>query len=154
MARDDGSKAKKQKWADWINARLAERDWNVVDLVAASGDELVYGTVYNWTKAGARVEAETTLVVAAALGVPPSEALEAASYPLFADAMAGRELRLPGMKDNTPDPGIQMILAQSDLPDEEKARWIRWWRERLEDDNRRRIADIQSFLGTQERDSA
>lgn len=152
MARDSTAKAKKQKWSTWVNANLARLAWTAADLAKAINEP--YGTVYNWTKAIARAEAETTLLVAAAFGVPPSEALDAASFPLFADAMAGRELRLPGMQPDAPDPGVQMILAQSGLPDEEKARWIRWWRDRLEDDERRRMADIQSILGAQERDSA
>lgn len=146
MTRDGGAKAKKQKWADWLNAQLREREWNAADLVTASGGALVYGTVYNWTKGTARVEAETVLVVAAALGVDASEALEAASYPLFAAAMAGRELRLVGaatQPTETPDPGIIKILSRDDLPDEVKATMIKWWNDRRADDDARRLADAE-----------
>lgn len=155
MARDDSAKAKKQKWSDWLNAELAEHGWNAADLVEASGGILIYGTVYNWTKATARVEAETCLVVAAALNVPPEQALRAASYPLFADAMAGKELRLVGAPVEPPDPGIMKIMAATDLTDEVKAVMIRWWKERTAEEEARRLRDTEREIAIRaRRDSA
>lgn len=152
MTRDISSKAKKQRWADWLNAKLAERGWNAADLVKASGDALIYGTVQNWVKAITRIEAETVLVVAALLDADPSEALEAASYPLFAAALAGRELRIPGLPN--PDPGVRHILGQKDLPDEVKASMISWWKRRLADDEARRLDDMKKLTEWSERDTA
>jgi len=154
MARGDASV--KKRWSDWLNAQLRERGWNAADLVSASGDALVYGTVYNWTKGTARIEAETTLIVAAALGVSPSEALREASYPLFADAMEGKELHLVGAPVTAPpDPGIMEILAAKDLPDDVKVVMINWWRKRAAEDEVRRRADAEQMIELRsKRDSA
>jgi transcriptional regulator with XRE-family HTH domain len=158
MAGDGSARAKKKKWSDWLNARLkerGERGWNAADLVKASGDVLVYNTVYNWMQGTARVEAETTLIVAAALNVPPSEALNAASYPLFADAMQGKELRLVGAEAKPPDPGIMRIMAARDLTDEVKAVMIEWWKRRTAEEEERRLRDTEREIAIRtRRDSA
>lgn len=153
MARDNSAKAKKQKWADWLNAKLAERGWNAADLVEASGGVLIYGTAYNWTKAIARAEAEICLIVTAALNtapsapaVHPSDVFEAASYPLFADSFAGKELRVAGMAAEKPDPGLMTILARTDLTDEIKAVMLKWWSDRLAEDEARRLRDAEAVI--------
>ena len=151
MARDNSAKAKKQRWSDWINARLADRGWNAADLVQASGDVLIYGTVYNWTKAIARAEAEICLVVTAALNtaqrvtpVTASDVLGAAGYPLFAEAMAGKELRLAGVAPA--DPGLMKILATEGMSDEMKAIMIKWWAAQLAEDEERRIRNAEQII--------
>lgn len=159
MAGDGSARAKKQKWSHWLNARLKERAWTAANLVKASNDVLVYNTVYNWTQGTARVEAETTLIVAAALNVHPSEelnvtpaeALRAASYPLFADAMEGKELRLVGAPVDPPDKGIMKIMAAEDLTDEVKAVMIRWWKRRKAEEEERRLADAEREIAIRTR---
>lgn len=146
MARDDSAKAKKKRWADWVNAGLAQRNWTAADLVEASGGFLVYNTVYNWTKAMARAEAEAAVMVAAAFKVTASEALEAASYPILAKVMEGKELRFDGAPPTAPDPGLMKILAAKDLTDEIKAIMIKWWADRVAEDEERRIRDAQKII--------
>ena|SRR6184192_3834088 len=154
MARDDSAKAKKQKWSDWINANLQERRWNAADLVTATGEALIYGTVYNWTKGTARAEAEAAVIVAMAFKVSPSEALNAASYPVLANAFEGKELRLVGTPAEPPDEGILKIM-QSDLPDSTKATMIRWWNRRSADEEQRRIVDVEQMIAlSAERETA
>jgi len=153
MARSNASV--KKRWSEWINARLRERNWTAADLVEASDGALIYGTVYNWTKAIARAEAEICLVVAAALQVPASEVLEAASYPLFAAAMQGKELRLVGAKAEPPDPGIVRIMSAKDLTDEAKAVMIEHWKRRKAEEEERRLRDTEREIAIRtRRDSA
>lgn len=152
MTRDGSAKAKKQKWSDWFNARLLERGWNAADLVQASGDVLIYGTVYNWTKAIARAEAEACLIATAALNtsstaptVTASEVLSAASYPILADAFVGKD-QVAETPTERPDPGLMKILAAKDLTDEVKAVMIDWWADRLAEDEARRIRDAEQMI--------
>lgn len=144
MSRDD-SKAKKQRWADWINAALAGRGWNPADLVEASGGALIYNTVYNWTRAGAVVTAETALVVADTFGLPPSEVLEAASFPILAAAMADKTPRPAGDPPRPVDPVIKWILENPDFPDDIKPMIIDYHRKRMQLAAERAEYDTRTF---------
>lgn len=154
MARDDSAKAKKRQWSDWINARLKDRDWNAADLVAASGDVLIYGTVYNWTKGIARAEAEAAVLAGSLLGATVDEALEAAGYPILAAVFAGREIQLSGTPEEGPDPDVIHILGAKELPERSRARILQWWIDQIEEDRQRRIKDLERIVALQDRDSA
>lgn len=148
MSRND-SKIKKERWKEWLNDALRRRGWNVADLVRASGDVLVYNTTYNWAQGTAVVSAESALVVAATLGIPASEVLEAASFPLLADAMAGRELRLVGTPAPAADPDILRLIAKAEaegLPESTVKILIEWWDRYTAEDKARRLAIAEQML--------
>lgn len=154
MARDDSANAKKRQWSDWINAKLKDRGWNAADLVAASGDSLVYGTVYNWTKAIARAEAEAAVLAGSLLGASVAESLEAAGYPTLAAVFAGKEIQLSATPEDGPDPDIMRILAAKELPERSRARILEWWKDQIEEDRQRRIKDVERIIALQDRNSA
>ena len=79
-----------------------------------------------------------------------SEVLEAAGFPILAEAMQGKELRVVGASAEPPDPDLMMILSAKDLPDTTKAILIKWWRDRTAADNARRRADAESIIKMQE----
>jgi transcriptional regulator with XRE-family HTH domain len=148
MAREN---ERKRRWSKYIAAKLDELNVSAADLARAT--DLTDATVSNWKVARAGISAEAALLVAAALRLDPSEVLREAGFPLLADAFEGKELRLVGTPALQPDPVLMKILADKDLDDEGKAVMIRWWGERLAEDEARRIRDAEVLFKAR-RDSA
>lgn len=144
---------RKRRWSAYFSAKLAEKGMSAADLARAT--DLSDATVSNWKVARAGISSEAAFLVAAAMELDVSEVLEHAGFPILARAFAGKELRLVGAPAPKPDPGIAKIMAQDDLPEDAKAAMVKWWNERLADDEARRLADADKMIDMQtDRNSA
>jgi len=138
---------RKKRWSAYISAKLDEKGMSAADLARAT--ELSDATVSNWKVARAGISSEAAFLVAAAMDLDVSEVLEHAGYPILARAMAGKELRLVDRVTQKPDPAIAKIMARNDIPDDVKASLIQWWKQRLEDDETRRLNDMDRMIDLQ-----
>lgn len=144
MARES---ERKKRWSAYISAKMDEAGMSAADLARAT--DLSDATISNWKVARAGISSEAALTVAIAMGLDASEVLENAGYPILAKAMAGKELRVVGTPSPPPDPGIIRIMADKDLSDEMKAVMIGWWKERLAEDEKKRLADADRMIAIQ-----
>lgn len=150
MAREN---ERKKRWSAYISGKLDEQGMSAADLARAA--DITDATVSNWRVGRAGIGAEMALAVAVAMKLDLPEVLENAGFPILADAFRGKELRVVGAPVEPPDPGLMKILADKDLTDEVKAVMIVWWKERLAEDEARRLADAERMIKMRpERDSA
>lgn len=138
---------RKKRWSAYISSKLEEKGMSAADLARAT--DLTDATVSNWKVGRAGISSEAAFLVAAAMDLDVAEVLDFAGYPITAKALAGKELRLVGGPNQKPDPGIAKIMAQKNLPDDVKATMIRWWKDRLEQDESRRLADADRMIEMQ-----
>lgn len=123
---------REHRFGEWLRPHLAAKGWKGADLSRASAgaraEPYGSGTVSKWLNSqGSPPSVQTVLEVADLVEGDRVEALRAAGHGLIADTV---EAAGTG-KIVTRDPYIEKVLAY-DLPDEDKAALIRFYREEIE----------------------
>lgn len=116
-----------ESWGKWLNTHLTARGWRQIDLINASGGQLVPQTVSKWVKSLYAPDPNTVVTVAATLGEPLGEALRAAGYEAVADAMEQAAPETP--RDPSPDDiQVQRIMADGTRSLERRLEMVRRYR--------------------------
>lgn len=137
------TKPEAQRFGAWLRPLLVARGLNQTDLrrlLETAGEEVGRQTISQWVNGLNVPETDSIILIAQILRADPAEALRAAGLTRTADLIEGRGAELIADVE-PPDPVIERILADPNLPADLKPRVVTYYLRRKQ----QAVEDAQEF---------